>query len=58
MEKSKKRFDAVALMRKIRDKMSRDVEGMSYEEQKHFLKDRFRLGREKETVGSDEDRIS
>lgn len=42
MEATKKDFDAVALMRALRDSMSRDIGDMSYEEQKQYLRDRVR----------------
>ncbi|HEU0014395.1 MAG TPA: hypothetical protein VFQ45_11965 [Longimicrobium sp.] len=38
-----KKFDAVRLMRELRDKISRDLEGMSYEEELAYL----RQGRER-----------
>lgn len=37
MEKNEERFDAVSMMRRIRDRMDREMEGMSYEEQKRYL---------------------
>ncbi|MEW6358635.1 MAG: hypothetical protein AB1696_20035 [Planctomycetota bacterium] len=40
----KKSIDAVALMRRIRDKMSREIAGMSYGEQKRYLRNRSRVG--------------
>ncbi len=43
MEKKAKTIDAVALMRQIRDPMSREIEGMSFEEEKQYLKDRLRV---------------
>ncbi len=43
MEKKAKTIDAVALMRQIRDQMSREIEGMSFEEEKRYLKDRLRM---------------
>ncbi len=45
MKKSKQKFDAVAMMRQIRDRMSREIEGMSYEEQKRYLRDRLQIKR-------------
>ena len=33
----KKKFDAVKTMRRIRDKMSKEIEGMSFEEQQNWL---------------------
>jgi len=59
MEKKQKTIDAVALMRQIRDQMSREIEGMSYEEEKQYLKDRLpmkkpaeRIEEQKKTLGS------
>jgi hypothetical protein len=36
--KSKKKFDAVKMMREIRDKLSKEFMNMNYEEQKRFIK--------------------
>jgi hypothetical protein len=33
----KKKFDAVKTMRRIRDKMSKEIEGMSFKEQQNWL---------------------
>ena len=59
MEKKAKTIDAVALMRQIRDPMSREIEGMSYEEEKPYVKDRLRAKKQagrveeqKKTIGS------
>ena len=59
MEKKAKTIDAVALMRQIRDQMSREIEGMSFEEEKRYLKDRLRVKKQakrieeqKKTIGS------
>ncbi|HZD60752.1 MAG TPA: hypothetical protein VE439_09920 [Anaerolineae bacterium] len=40
MKKSKKEFDAVNMMREIRDKLSKEFSGMSYDEQKKYIKER------------------
>ena len=48
MEKKAKTIDAVALMRQIRDQMSREIEGMSFEEKKRYLKDRLRVKKQVE----------
>ena len=37
--KSEKRFDAVKMMREIRDKLSKEFMNMSYEEQKRYIKE-------------------
>lgn len=34
---SEKEFDAVKMMREIRDKLSKEFENMSYEEQKRYI---------------------
>jgi hypothetical protein len=39
MEKRKNKFDAVRMMRRIRDEMSEEIAGMSFEEQKRYLQD-------------------
>jgi len=38
MRKAKKEFDAVATMREIRDRLSVQIEGMSFEEEKRFIR--------------------
>ena len=40
MRKAKKEFDAVATMREIRDRLSVQIEGMSFEEEKRFIRNR------------------
>lgn len=37
MSRSEKRFDAVAMMRSIRDKVSAEIEGMTLEEELEWL---------------------
>jgi len=41
--KTKKKFDAVKMMRDIRDEIDKDIEGMTFEEEKEY----FRKGAEK-----------
>ena len=41
--KSKKKFDAVKMMREIRDKLSREFMNMSYEEQKKYIDKNVKL---------------
>ena len=41
--KTKKKFDAVEMMRDIRDKIDKDIQGMTFEEEKEY----FRKGAEK-----------
>ena len=38
--KAEKKFDAVATMREIRDRLSRRIEGMTFEEEKRFILER------------------
>jgi hypothetical protein len=40
MSKSEKKFDAVAMMRSIRDKISAEIEGMTLEEELMWLASR------------------
>lgn len=40
MKKAKKEFDAVGTMREIRDRLSNEVEGMTFEEEKVFIQKR------------------
>jgi hypothetical protein len=42
--KSRKKFETVKMMRTIRDKLSKEIKNMSYEEQKKYIKDRIRSG--------------
>lgn len=39
-KKAEKKFDAVATMREIRDHLSRQIEGMTFEEEKRFIRER------------------
>lgn len=39
MKKESETIDAVALMREIRDRMSAEIEGMSYEQEKEYLRE-------------------
>lgn len=41
--KGKKGFDAVKMMRKIRDKLSKEFVDKSYEEQKEYIKKRGKI---------------
>jgi len=38
MKRAKKEFDAVATMREIRDRLSAQIEGMSFDEEKRFIR--------------------
>lgn len=35
----KKEFDAVKMMREIRDRLSKEMAGMSYEEEKRYIRE-------------------
>jgi hypothetical protein len=39
---SEKEFDAVKMMRKIRDNLSEEFKNMSYEEQKRYIRERIK----------------
>jgi hypothetical protein len=39
----KKKFDAVQLMRDLRERLSQETEGMSYEEEKEYIRRRVQL---------------
>ncbi len=39
MEKKKKEFDAVKMMRDARDRISRDIQGMSHDEQAAYFRE-------------------
>jgi hypothetical protein len=54
MKKSEKPFDAVQLMRKIRDQLSEQITHMSFEEQKRYMKERLAAASEKPTQPEEE----
>lgn len=39
---SEKEFDAVKMMRSIRDKLSEEFQNMSYEEQKRYIREKIK----------------
>ncbi len=39
---SEKEFDAVKMMREIRDKLSKELENMSYEEQRKYIRGKIK----------------
>jgi type II secretory pathway predicted ATPase ExeA len=41
----KKDFDSVQHMRELRDRISRDIEGMTYEEEKAYIRERLERAR-------------
>jgi len=40
--RNKKKFDVVKMMRKIRDKLSKEFMNLSYEEQKRYIRERIK----------------
>jgi len=47
MIEKKKDFDAVKMMREARDKISRDIQGMSFEEQMAYFREHAEQARRK-----------
>ena len=47
MEEKKKEFDAVKMMRDARDRISRDIQGMSHEEQVAYFREHSEQARRK-----------
>ncbi len=43
MMKNSKEFDAVKMMRNIRDEISREIQGMNFEEQKRYIRKRVQI---------------
>ena len=41
MKKSEKSFDAVQMMRQLRDKLSAQCQDMTFEEQKQYIRERL-----------------
>ncbi len=52
MKKSKKPFDAVKMMREIRDKLSMQFREMSFEEQQQYMRERLRVKPKTQRAGS------
>jgi hypothetical protein len=52
MKKSKKPFDAVKMMREIRDKLSMQFQEMSFEEQKQHMREHLRVGAKPRRAGN------
>ena len=57
MEKRKKKFDAVKMMRAARDRISRDIQGMSHEEQEAYFKEHAEQVRSKLQVAEKSDGV-
>lgn len=45
-KKTEKTFDSVRLMREARDRISRDIAGMTFDEEKAYIRDRLKQARE------------
>jgi hypothetical protein len=45
MKKSEKPFDAVQLMRQLRDTLSEQMKDMSFEEQKRYMKEQLAVAK-------------
>jgi type II secretory pathway predicted ATPase ExeA len=50
MTKPEKNFDSVQLMREQRDRISRDIEGMTFEQEKAYIRERLKQAREQPPV--------
>ena len=50
--KTEKKFDAVKAMREIREEISREIQGMSFEQEKDYIESSLRPGKEQEKVGA------
>ncbi len=46
MSEPNKDFDSVRLMRELRDQISRDIEGMTFEQEKAYIRERLEQARE------------
>jgi hypothetical protein len=47
--KTEKEFDAVKVMREIRDEISREIQGMSFEQEKEYIEKHLRSRRKPRT---------
>lgn len=47
--KSEKQFDAVQTMREIRDALSAEIAGMSYEEERRFIDEQIKAAQRSES---------
>ena len=50
MKKTKKQLDAVLTMREIRDRLSAQIEGMSFEQEKRFVQQQVRQSKGRRSV--------
>ena len=44
--RTEKKFDSVKLMREARERISRDIEGMTFEEEKAYIREQLKRARE------------
>ena len=49
--KTEKKFDAVTTMREIRDAISREIQGMSFEQQREYMNQQLKSRREGDREG-------
>lgn len=50
--KTEKQFDAVKTMREIRDEISREIQEMSFEQEREYIEKHLKARREEERVGA------
>jgi len=50
--KTEKQFDAVKTMREIRDEISREIQDMSFAQEREYIEKHLKSQREKESVGA------
>ncbi|HKH47396.1 MAG TPA: hypothetical protein VKM72_22290 [Thermoanaerobaculia bacterium] len=50
--KAEKQFDAVKTMREIRDEISREIQDMSFEQEREYIEKHLKSRREEESVGA------
>ena len=50
--KTEKDFDAVKTMREIRDTISREIQGMSFEQEREYIQKRLKVHKEEATVST------
>lgn len=44
--RTEKKFDSVRMMREARERISRDIEGMTFEQEKAYIRERLQRARE------------
>jgi hypothetical protein len=50
--KTEKQIDAVKTMREIRDEISREIQGMSFAQEREYIEKHLKSRREEEKVGA------